>query len=430
MSIKQIVATVFTVFTAVFLLISASSMVENVEKGTYHVKQAAITGEMTAHMKPGMYGQWFGDIEIWPVSETFFFTADRDTTDDKDDDLSIEVQFNDGSLAKISGTCRVVLPRNESQVLALSTEHGYKTYLGIEQKLIMPYVRKVLRRTANLMSAKESYAERRADFESWAKNQISEGIYITQEEVKEVKDLVSGEMIRKAFKVIRKDENGITMREPSPLNQLGVTLLNFEIKSFTYTKKVLEQIEQQRNAIMAVATAKANAQKAEQDALTTEAQGKANVMTAKYEKEQDKMRAVVEAEQQKEVAEVEAQKKVEVARKAKEEAEIKAQQELEVAKFAKLAAEEYKLKLIAEGQGEAEKKKLIMAADGALEKKLEAWLSAQKVWAEAHSIRPVPQVQMGESNGNSTQQFMDLINVKAAKELALDMKVKATKEVK
>ncbi len=27
-------------------------------------------------MKPGMYGQLWGDITVWPVAETFYFTAD------------------------------------------------------------------------------------------------------------------------------------------------------------------------------------------------------------------------------------------------------------------------------------------------------------------------------------------------------------------
>lgn len=50
---------------------------------------------------------------------------------------------------------------------------------------------------------------------------------------------------------------------------------------------------------MGVATAKANAAKAEADKITAEATGQAAVMTAKYEKEKEKVQAVVRAQQEK-----------------------------------------------------------------------------------------------------------------------------------
>lgn len=42
------------------------------------------------------------------------------------------------------------------------------------------------------------------------------------------------------------------------------------------------------------------------------------------------------------------------------------------------AAEQYKRKMILEGQGEAEKKQLVMNADGALDQKLAAYVAIQK----------------------------------------------------
>ena len=51
---------------------------------------------------------------------------------------------------------------------------------------------------------------------------------------------------------------------------------------------------------MAIITAKANAERARQDAITAEEQGKAAVMKAKYEKEVEKERAIVDAKKIKE----------------------------------------------------------------------------------------------------------------------------------
>ena len=182
---------------------------------------------------------------------------------------------------------------------------------------------------------------------------------------------------------------------------------------------------------MAVATARANAQKAEQDALTEEAKGKAEVMKAKYEEEQKKVRAVVEASKEKEVAETAAAKELSVAKLQKQVGETNAQREVEVAKLQRDAAEANKQKNILDGQGESEKKRMIMEADGALKQKLDAYIEVNKLYAEAiakYQGQWVPSVVMGPSNQSGTtngaQALIDMLTVKTAKDLALDLEVK------
>ncbi|MCP3995282.1 MAG: hypothetical protein GY722_09485, partial [bacterium] len=139
---------------------------ETVEKGTYQVKQAAVTATMSAKMTPGLWFQNFGDITQWDKAETFYFTADK--VEGASHDQSIEVRFNDGSLCHISGTMRIILPTNEEAAIALMTENRYNNYRELEKKLVLPVVRNALRLTANLMSARESYSEKRTDFIFWA----------------------------------------------------------------------------------------------------------------------------------------------------------------------------------------------------------------------------------------------------------------------
>ena len=88
-------------------------IVETNKDTNYQVKQAAVTGSMSAKMTPGMWMQNFGTIKTWPKAETIFFTTDKDTTDDKDTDTSMAVRFVDGSNCKISGTGRILLPTTE-----------------------------------------------------------------------------------------------------------------------------------------------------------------------------------------------------------------------------------------------------------------------------------------------------------------------------
>lgn len=371
-------------------------VVETVQSGTYQVKQAAVTGNMSAKMTPGLWFQNFGDITTWNKAETFYFTADAG--EGEKFDQSIEVRFNDGSLCHISGTMRIILPTTEPEAVSLMTDYSYVDYGEMERKLVLPVVRNALRLTANLMSARESYSEKRTDFIFWAWDQIQNGLYETTEETRRVLDPVSGEEVTKTFKIIEVDETGSPIHQRNALEGLGIKLANFEIKEFVYAKKVQEQIATQQEALMAVATARAQAQQAEQDALTREAKGKAQVMQAKYEEEEIKVRAVVKAEQM-----------------------------LEVARLEKDAAEQQKQKDILLGQGEAERKRLVLAADGALAQKLAAMMRINEQWANAYAQRQVPSLVMGggEVGGSdkATTDFAQMMQLLVAGQMGLDLDI-------
>jgi regulator of protease activity HflC (stomatin/prohibitin superfamily) len=430
MKVGRYVGIGFLAIVIVVGLICAGSIVETVEKGTYQVKQAAISGEMSAKMTPGLWFQNFGDIDIWPKAETYFFTHDNDTKGDVDEDTSIEVRFNDGSMCKISGTLRIVMPTTESDAIKLTSEQGHKTYADVQEKLIKPTLRNVLRSTANLMSARESYSEKRLDFITWSRDQISNGVYKTKAETKQVEDLVTGEKTWKEVKVIKTEgdiEGGTPLYELNPMKDTGIVLANFEIKSFVYEKKVQAQISKQQEARMAVETAKAEAEKAKQAELKAIAEGKRDVATAKYEKEQDKIRAVVEAQKEKEVFELNAERDKNVA-------VIAGNKRKEVATLDRDAAKLKKEELILLGEGESERKRLVLAADGALEQKLKAVVQMNEDAMIALSKRPVPQNYFagGGTNGSTGASGYDeemvrvlkLMNMQLVKGLNLDMTVK------
>jgi hypothetical protein len=415
MSTKKIVSLSFLIILIIVTLISLGRIIETVEKGTYQIKQAAVTGTMSAKMDPGLWMQWFGDIDTWPKAWTFFFTHDEDTKDDVKEDTSIEVRFNDGSVCNISGTLRIIMPITGDDAIKLVTVRGHKTMRDLEEKLIKPTVRRVLRSTANLMTARESYNEKRLDFITWARDQIENGVYLTEETRREVEDLVTGEKVWKAVKKIRTGKDGNPLHQSNPMQGTNIELKNFEIKQFVYEDVVKDQIATQQKARMAVETAKAKAEEARQDELKAVAEGKKNVAISKYEKEQTKVQAIVEAE------------------KAKAVKILDGERELEFAKLQRAAATENKAKNILDGQGLAEKRRLVIEADGALKQKLTAWLQAQQYWASAYSNRKVPAYYMaGGGNGESqtgnldveTQQFMKMLNIMTAQSLGLNLNIK------
>ena len=289
---------------------------------------------------------------------------------------------------------RIILPSSEPQAIELISKYGYMDYKDQEQKLVLPVVRNALRLTSNLMSARESYSEQRADFVFWTWDQVQNGLYETTEETRKVVDPVSGQEVTKTFKIIRKDDGGNPVYQRNPLKGLGITLANFEVKLFDYTDKVRAQISTQQTALMAVA--KAKAQQAEQEALMAEAEGKANVARAKYEEEEKKIRAVVGARQRLEVADLDRQ-----------------------------AAGEKKQEQILLGQGEAERKRLVLKADGALKQKLEAYVQAQQLWANAFAQRQVPSLVMGGGGAGdtdkSTTNFAQMMQLLVANQMGLDL---------
>jgi hypothetical protein len=102
---------------------------------------------------------------------------------------------------------------------------------------------------------------------------------------------------------------------------------------------------------------------------------------------------------------------------------------MEVARLDAMAAENEKKANILRGEGEAARKKLIMNADGALEKKLEALVTINEKYAEAikgYSGNWVPSIVMGAANGaaNGAMELVNLLTAKTARELAVDLSVK------
>lgn len=405
-------------------------LLETVHAGQYKICQNIFTGSVSAWMRPGPYGQWFGKIYEYPVADTFYFTKDAEGGKG---DFSIHVQFLDGSTCDISGTCRVEYPKTEKEAIALLAEHGFRNADNVEERLILPVVRRSLMMSANFITAKESYSDKRAEFISEAWDQVENGVYVTREkEVKET-DLLSGQQVTRIRKTKVIDEaTGKVVREKNPLEGLGLKLANYEIKQFVYSEAVTNQIKAQQEALMGVQTAKANAQKSEQEAISAEAMGKANVMKSRYEKEQEKVKAVVEAEQQKEVAEtlaakekavalIEATKKLEVAEKDNQTAAIK----LKIAELDKKA-------MIEKAEGESTFKNKVFLADGGLLPKLETLCKINEAWSAAYKERKVPTIVSGGKSGtdSDTISFMDLLTAKAAKDLALDMGVGVSGAIK
>lgn len=393
---KKIIYGIVAVLVILFLVIYSSKLVEDIDAGEIVVIQDPVDGELHIYKESGMVYQGGGKATHYKKSSQFFF-LEKDDKNPEAGDRSMPVKWNDGGHANISGSIRYDLPLDDKQIIKLHSIFGSQD--AIEMQLIKTNVEKAVFMVGPLMSSKESYAEKRNDLIFYIEDEASNGVYKTKQiNVKEVDPLTSAEKMVTKVEIESDSLKGFARQEISPIVQSGIKLYNISINGIKYDKNVEEQIASQQKATMQIQLALVKAKEAEQRALTVEKEGEADAAKAKWEQEVEKARLVTQAETRNKQAELDVK-----------------------------TAELYKRKQILDGEGEAAKRKLIMTADGALDKKLEAYVEVQKLWSEAfakHQGPLVPTFMNGGNGGtqNAGNQFMELMNAKAMRDLSLDLK--------
>lgn len=398
-----------------FLVLSLSnSLFEQVPAGNIAVIQSLISGELTVHFKQGLKWQGFGTVTLYDREEEYRFyseTAMGNTSAERIENNRgpIRIRFNDGGKANMSGSFRFELPTvapdkftlEEATRLMIEIHKKYGSQGAVRSELIQTIIEKSVYMTGPLMSSKQSSAEKRNDLLSFIEDQAKEGVYKTRViERKEIDPLSGKEKTVAITEIILGEDNRPQRQADSDLKKFGINLYNLALNEIKYDETIEKQIAQQQTAIMRVQTSIAEAREAEQQAIKAEAQGKADAATARAKMEVEKVQEVTQAEKKRDVA-----------------------------KLAMEAAEYYKTEQRLIGEGDAARKKAVMLADGALDKKLEAWIKGQEAWAKAFAESKHPYVPStvigGNGKGvNSAQSWMQMMMLQAANDLNLKMKVK------
>lgn len=379
-------ATIAAVVTAI-VLAASGSLVEVLDAKHVMVIQY-LDGTMKAFTEPGPYGQWFGTVTKYERRAQYEFGGKNQP--------ALKIRFNDGGHADIAGAVSWEMPTTPDQLIRLQKD--FASQEAIEQQLVIKALNNAVYFTGPLMSSTESSGERRSEMLQYIDDQARNGVYQTHTRQEVQKDPITGTEKTVSVVQIAKDSKGVTLRNSgSAIGDYGISLLPPSVTEIKYDAVVEKQIAERQKSITEVQIALANSKKAEQDALTIAKQGEATAAKAKWEQETIKAKAVTEA-----------------------------QQKLEVAQLGQKEAEAIKQREILLGQGEAERKRLVMSADGALERKLEAYMEVNKLYAKAISDYKgawVPQVVTGGSvaAGGGAQQMIDLLTVKTARDLGLDL---------
>lgn len=421
--VKKIVATVVALLVAVGVIASASNLFEHVGADEIVVIQSPIAGTLDWYTTPGLKWQGFGSPTHYTKRSQFWFSAKSDQGSKADE--SIKVRFNDGAHAQISGSVAWELPTDTKSLTEVHTK--YANQHGVEQQLVRTAVEKAVYMTGPLMTSKESAAERRSDLLRYIEDQLQRGVYRVETLPRHLVDPLTSTTRTVLEARIVMEGSQPARADVSPLDQFHVKTFNLSINEVGYEKVVEDQIKQQQESKMAVEIAVAQAKRAEQDALTAAKTGEANAAKAEWEQKTIAAKEVAKAQQEKMVAETNANRDKNVA-------ETLANQKLQVAELDAKAAAQFKTAETLRGEGEAARRRKVMEADGALEKKLETYVAVNAAYAQAlkdFKGNLVPQVTMNGSTGNGVQtsNATDLINmltVKAAKDLALDLSLPVT----
>ena len=308
---------------AVFCLASLGKIGEDVKNETIVVNQFPFTGNMEYWTTPGYHWQWFGKTTTYYKTSQLWFGSDNE--EGKQMGNPIPVIFNDASDGMIYGSLRVKLPTETKYLERIQTD--YNGMDRLMQDLVRPTVTKVIYASGPLMSAFESYAEKKNDLIEYVTDQLNNGVYKTTVKQVEVIDQFSGEKksVKVASLIIDEDApGGYARSESSPFAYYGLEIGQVAVSKIGYSQKVMQQIAQQQEANMLVATSKSKSLAAQQETIRIAEEGKAAAEKAKWEQEKIKVVAVTKASQEYEVSRLEAQKANEVAKKVKAEGEAQA----------------------------------------------------------------------------------------------------------
>ncbi len=383
-----------------FIGVMASfQMFEHLDAEDLMVIQSPWSGTLTWHTSPGVKGQWFGKVTKYRKRDQFWFSTKTDQG--KKIDESLQVRFNDGAHATISGSIAWEMPIDAQNLTALHVRYG--SHEAILSQLVRTIIEKAVYMTGPLMSSKESYAEKRNELLGMMEDQVQHGVYRTETVQERQPDPMTGQSrVVNVVKLVLDKDGQVMRQETSPIQDFGMKTFNLSINEIKYDPEIEKQIQLQQQATMQVQLAVAKAKEAEQETITVAKKGEADAARAKWEQEVIKAKMVTEAQQKLEVARLDAQ-----------------------------AAEQFKRAETLRGEGEAARRQLVMQADGALEKKLTAYVQVNQNYATAiQNFRGnwVPTVVMGGTNGNhvagsGAQELIDLLTVKTARELGLDMTI-------
>lgn len=434
---KKIHAVVGSIVAAILVaaLLFNSVFVYNEAGFQTHIR--TVFGDEKVVTDVGYATKWFGRATPWKQAQTVQFVSKESVGETSDDFSSNVAGYKIVFLGNVDGeveaSTRFRLPQGE-QFLKIARE--YRTPDNFVQTALVPAIKETLQSTASLMSADDYFAGARSEFGSEFENQLRQGQYVTKRKevvrsnVRNRNQLASASVgaggqeldddTKRSDFVTEKlvDANGTPLRKQQQFIGMGVDVVEARITNIDPNPLYKQRMVKVQTALAELAVARQDRLKEEEQKLLVTARGEKEVEQKRQETLRDQIEQTTKAQTEKQLAIINAERE-------KESAEIARLTSAELLEKAKIDAQATKTL----ADAEAYAKEAVIKADGALDKKLAAMVDINKVWADAASKAPVPSVMMGGNNdGNSRQteigQLMQIMAVKSARDLSVDMSVK------
>ena len=365
------------------------------------------SGKQFVQFQPGLFfSGFFAKQTSYPNQISISYQEEEADWDLKDNNIDIgliSVRFNDPASATCKGIVQYILPTDEREMLQIHNAH--RSVEGLVRKRLAPYTQECLQSCAQLMNTEMHYSGGRAQMAQDYLDQLRNGVYLLNVKEINVYDTIE-KSSRKLYQVQKQySDSGTIKRKYSSIKEYNIVVADAQITDVDYETAIDSLIQKKLAAATKASVSRQELMTAQQQALTAEAQGKRELVTIEYEKKKEQTTQVVAA-----------QTKVEVAK-----------QDLQAQIIARKAAVEEGAKIKTLADANAYEKQKLIQADGALEQKLKAWTRAQEYWAKAFGEFQgaiVPQYQTGVSgsgNNNGALDFMQIMGMKAARDLNLDL---------
>ncbi|MNX81947.1 SPFH domain / Band 7 family protein [compost metagenome] len=331
----------------------------------------------------------------------------------------------------VEASTRIRMPQGE-QFLKIARE--YRTPENFISTAVAPAVKETLQTTASLMTADDYFAGARSEFGQYYEDQLRNGQYVVkrkevEKKVPQDKDnkdpskLLSGagddgEQKRTEFVTEKEtDKSGRELRKAQQFVGLGVEVVEARITNILPNEQFRARMVKVQTAQAELAVARQNRLKEEEEKLLVTARGQKEVEQEKQATLRTQIKLTTDAETEKMLA-------LTRGSQAEESAKISKRTAQELLDKAKIDAQATKTS----ADAEAYALKVVLEADGALDKKLAAAVQMNKDTAEAIAQAPVSQFSMGGTGSGSragaVDEFMTLMNAQNMKSLSLDMGIK------
>jgi len=307
------------------------------------------TGSVRVINEPGIFFQGFGKLTVYKTAnDTVAFS--NDPKESERGGNSIPVRFRDGGQGNVTIDVTYKLPEDKESLRKIHTD--WHSYDQLERGLVRPQVNNVIQLTATKLSSEESYTQKDL-FINQIFDQLTSGIY-------EYSIVVDQDgKVNFKLKTFEKDGKLAVERQTNPFQSYKIGITKVTVREIDYAEEINLTLKAKQAAIQAQVTSKANADKAQQEALEAKARG-------------EKLIAETVASEQ--------------ARTAGAEQELKR---------ARLEAEAIRVR----AEAEAFAKKANAAANNSLDAKLNAWVEANKAWANSTAVPPVVFAGSGGNGG-------------------------------